>query len=193
MNKLIAIGCGSTLMGIGINGFILPQHILNGGFIGLALLLKYTAGFQVGFSIICLSAPVFIMAFFYNKIYFLNSLMGMLLSSLLIDRMFPLQKLFQVPIWGSACIGGALIGAGVGIMMRYNTCVGGLDLLALLMSKWFRFNPGLLMIFLDAIIITAGMVLLQDPYLLFSFVTILIAGTVTALLTSYQSVDLFLP
>lgn len=77
-------------------------------------------------------------------------------------------------------------------MMRYNTCVGGLDLLALLMSKWFRFNPGLLMIILDAIIITTGMILLKDPYLLFSFVTILIAGIVTALLTSYQSVNLFL-
>ncbi|MDM5199199.1 YitT family protein [Fictibacillus enclensis] len=192
MNKLIAIGCGSTLMGIGINGFILPQHILNGGFIGLALLLKYTAGFQVGLTIICLSAPIFLMALHYNKLYFFNSLMGMLLSSLLIEGMFPLQWLFHLPIWISACIGGAFIGTGVGLMMRYNTCVGGLDLLALLMSKWFRFNPGLLMIILDAIIITTGMILLKDPYLLFSFVTILIAGIVTALLTSYQSVNLFL-
>lgn len=56
--------------------------------------------------------------------------MGMLLSSLLIEGMFPLQWLFHLPIWISACIGGAFIGTGVGLMMRYNTCVGGLDLLA---------------------------------------------------------------
>ncbi|UZJ76890.1 MULTISPECIES: YitT family protein [unclassified Fictibacillus] len=188
MMKWLAIGCGSTLLGIGINGFILPMHILNGGFIGLALLLNYTLGVKVGLTIIILSAPVFLLALRFDKSYFFNSLFGMLISSIIIDFLLPIQQMFHLRIFVSALIGGSLIGTGIGIMMRHNTCVGGLDLLALLLSKWYLVNAGFLMIIMDAVIISAGMIILHDSRLLFSFITILTAGAVTAFLTSFKSI-----
>lgn len=187
--KVITIFCGSVLMGIGINGFILPAHIINGGFIGLGLLLNYIFGFKVGISIILLSLPVFLLALVVDRESFYNSLQGMLLSSIIIDGMQPIQRFFHMQIVLSAILGGAFIGFGVGMMLREKACVGGLDLLALLVSKWSSFNIGLLMIIMDAIIISGGMAILQDNSLLYSFLTILTAGTITGLITAIQSVS----
>ena len=43
-----AILIGSLLLGIGINGFLVPHHLLDGGITGLALIIHYYFGFPTG-------------------------------------------------------------------------------------------------------------------------------------------------
>lgn len=44
----MAVLIGSLLLSIGINGFLVPHHILDGGVTGLALILDYYFGFPPG-------------------------------------------------------------------------------------------------------------------------------------------------
>ncbi|MDQ0246425.1 uncharacterized membrane-anchored protein YitT (DUF2179 family) [Bacillus fengqiuensis] len=191
LKRIVVIGLASTLIGIGVNVFILPFHLLNGGITGIGLLCSYLWDFKVGLTIICLNAPIYLMAFLYNRSYFFNGVYGMLCSSIMIDLLLPLRGIVHLPVIISAPLGGLFIGLGTGFMLRHKTSQGGIDLLALLLSKWFALNPGILIFVMDAFIISLGLLILMDGKSIYSLLTVLVSGFITSLMTSLQSVSIY--
>ncbi|MBM7571595.1 uncharacterized membrane-anchored protein YitT (DUF2179 family) [Aquibacillus albus] len=174
-------------MSVGINFFLVPFKLLDGGIIGLGLIIKYLTGVQAGLVIIGLSIPIFILAWVYHRNYFYNSLHGMLFSSFAIDYLAPLHypfieslKLASIP---SSIVGGIFIGLGIGIMLRYDTSTGGTDLLAQLLSKIIHVNVGIIIFMIDAVIIGIGGLLFSTETLLLSALTIIFVGVFTSLCT----------
>jgi uncharacterized membrane-anchored protein YitT (DUF2179 family) len=186
LKKLAIIGFGSTMIGIGINGFILPLHLINGGFLGISLLLKYILGFKVGITFILLNIPVYMFAFKSDPVYFFNGVMGAVCSGLMIELFIPLNGMFHLPVISSVIIGAVIIGSGVGVMLRNHISPGGMDLLALIIAKWSKVNVGVIMFAMDAIIIITGLFLLQDVKLFYSLVIVAIVGLMASLITTIQ-------
>ena len=85
IQKGLAITIGSFILAVGINMFLTPYEILDGGIIGLSLILHYLFRLKIGLMIILLSLPIFILAWFKYRDYFYNSLHGLLVSSFTID------------------------------------------------------------------------------------------------------------
>jgi uncharacterized membrane-anchored protein YitT (DUF2179 family) len=185
--KAIAIMMGSLLLSIGINFFLVPFELLDGGIIGIGLIINYLMGLKAGFAIIILSIPVFILAWVYNKTYFFNSIHGMLFSSFSIDVLFPLHEQFstaiKLPPMLSSIFGGILVGIGIGLMLRYETSTGGTDLIAQFLSQIFKVNVGVVIFIIDAIVIGIGGLLISKDTFLLSVVTIIFVGIMTSLCT----------
>jgi uncharacterized membrane-anchored protein YitT (DUF2179 family) len=184
LEKAIAIIVGSILLGIGINVFLVPYELLDGGIIGISLIIKYIWNVKVGFTIILLSIPLYVIAWFYYRPYFYNSLHGMLFSSLMIDVLSPLRGILELPILFSAIIGGALVGTGIGIMLRYDTSTGGTDLLAQFISRLTNYNVGILIFIIDGIVIFCGSWIVGSDVFLYSVIVVTMVGAVTTMLTS---------
>jgi uncharacterized membrane-anchored protein YitT (DUF2179 family) len=184
LEKAIAIIVGSILLGIGINVFLVPYELLDGGIIGISLIIKYIWNVKVGFTIILLSIPLYVIAWFYYRPYFYNSLHGMLFSSLMIDVLSPLRGILELPILFSAIIGGALVGTGIGIMLRYDTSTGGTDLLAQFISRLTNYNVGILIFIIDGIVIFCGSWIVGSDVFLYSVIVVTVVGAVTTMLTS---------
>ena len=176
------------MIGIGIDGFILPFHLINGGFFGISLLLKYMLGIKAGIAFILLNIPVYLFAFKSNRPLFYNGIMGVIVSGVMVELLVPLSEIIQLPILNSIIAGAMVIGIGVGVMIRNDISPGGMDLLALLISKWTKINVGVIMVIMDGFIILAGLLLLQDVRLLYSLVIISIVGLLTTIITSYRNV-----
>ena len=70
-------------------------------------------------------------------------------------------------------------------MLRNHISPGGMDLLALLISKWSKINVGVIMVVIDGMIILTGLVLLQNARLLYSLLVISIVGLLATIITSY--------
>src|SRR3954466_11179526 len=153
LKKLAVIGFGSTMISVGINMFILPFHLINGGIFGISLLLNYVWGLKVGLMFILLNIPIYLFALKKDPIYFYNGILGAVVSGCLIELSLPLIGIVQLPIISSVIIGAIIIGLGVGVMLRNHISPGGMDLLALLVAKWTNVNVGIIMVTLDAIII----------------------------------------
>ena len=69
----------------------------------------------------------------------------MLFSSLMIDILSPFQvitKKLGLTSIASSAIGGIIMGAGVGIMLRQDISIGGTDLLAQMIVKRLKINMG---------------------------------------------------
>ncbi|PLS18325.1 hypothetical protein CVD28_08240 [Bacillus sp. M6-12] len=182
LQKLAAIIIGSFLLAIGINGFLVPHHLIDGGIIGIALILHYFFDFQTGVTMVILSIPLVLYAWLYERAYFFSSIQGLLLSSIFIDFFSPLQNLFSVPITVSAILGGCIIGLGIGLMLRYETSTGGTELLAKFISNASSVNIAVLIFLIDGLIVAAGSLLLGAQSFIFSCFTIMIVGIVTSVL-----------
>jgi uncharacterized membrane-anchored protein YitT (DUF2179 family) len=185
--KFASVIIGSFLLSIGINLFLVPYELLDGGIIGLGLILKYIMGIKAGFAIIILSIPIFVIAWFYNKEYFFNSLHGMLFSSFIIDILVPLHsRMFSFisfePIY-SSILGGILVGLGIGIMLRQGTSTGGTDLLAQFLSNIIHINVGVLIFLIDALVVCLGGLLISKETFILSLITILFVGISTTICT----------
>lgn len=189
--RTIAIFLGSVLLGIGINGFIVPFHLLDGGMIGISLLVKYVWGYKVGLTIITLSIPIYLIAWKLERRYFINSIHGLLVSSLIIDLLSPLRGMFSVSVMEGSVIGGLFIGTGIGWMLRHETSTGGTDLIALFLSRWFSINVGMVIFLIDAAVILAGLYVMGEGILFYSLVTILSVGFATMTMTLIRSINFY--
>src|SRR4051795_9640740 len=92
--KLSAIIAGSLFIAVGINFFLVPFQVLDGGMIGISLILNYIWHTKIGLMIMILSLPIFIYAFRYHREYFFESISGMLVSAFMIDLLAPYQYYF---------------------------------------------------------------------------------------------------
>ncbi|AMM95337.1 YitT family protein [Peribacillus simplex] len=186
--KAVAVSVGSFMMGIGINGFLVPHHLIDGGVIGIALILHYFYGFQTGISMLILSFPLFLYAWHYERPFFYSSIHGLLLTSLFMDWLNPLKKVFSISILASSLIGGAIIGVAIGLMLRYETSSGGTDMLAKIISKSTSIDIALAIILIDTLIISAAAFTLDIEIFLFSCVTIFTIGLITSLMKVRKSI-----
>lgn len=179
--KIFAVLIGSLLLGIGVNAFLVPHHLLDGGMIGLGLIMHYFYGWQTGLTIIILSIPLYVLAWFLERKYFFHSLHGLMVSSLFIDMFAPAEKGLELGILPSAILGGILVGAGIGLMLRHDTSTGGTDLLAQLLNKFVYINVGILIFFIDGLVILLGMKIIGFEKFAYSLLTITCVGLMTTL------------
>ncbi|WP_251554993.1 YitT family protein [Neobacillus muris] len=185
LKKLAVIGFGSAMIGIGINGFILPYHLISGGFFGISLLLNYLFDYKAGITFILLNIPVYFFAFKSDREYFYHGVIGAVCSGFMIELLLPLSGNVHLPIISSIIIGAIAIGIGAGVMLRNHISPGGIELLALLISKWSHLNVGIIAFSIDTAIIMTGLILLGDPKLLYSLLIVSIIGLVISIITSF--------
>lgn len=187
LRKHVIILIGSVLIAMGTNFFLVPHKVLDGGVIGIALIANYVFDLHIGFVIILCSIPMFIAAWILNREIFYNSLSGMLISSFVIDLLSPLRadflQLFAPNVIFSAAIGGALIGTGLGLMLRNNASTGGTDLLAHFLARYLPLNVGVIILLMDAVIIGVGGILLSGSTFVYSVLTIISGGFTTGMCT----------
>ena len=186
IKKGLSIILGSFFVAIGVNVFITPYQILDGGVIGLALILHYIYHWQIGLMLILLSIPIFMIAWYKYRSYFFNSLHGLLISSFIIDLLKPLEtslRMFQIDGVVSSILGGFFVGLGIGIMLRHDTSTGGTDLLAQFISDKTKVNVGIIIFFIDSAVVLLGGIFLSTSTLLLSIITILVVGFTTSVVT----------
>jgi uncharacterized membrane-anchored protein YitT (DUF2179 family) len=179
----LQIALGSLLVAIGINAFFVPQHFLDGGMIGIGLISHYWLDLKPGLTIVILSIPLYVLAFFLDKNLFFKSIHGLWLSSLLIDVLQPIsENIYLIPIL-AALAGGVFVGVGIGLMLLAEAATGGTDLLAQIIGKSTGWNVGIIIFFIDTLVLLAGFSLIGAYSFLHSLLAVSTVGFFTALLT----------
>ena len=148
---------GSVLFAAGFQFFLYPNSIIVGGVSGIAMIINYLTDLPVGVMTIVLNIPLFIIAWkHFGTKFIIASLVGMLLSSVLVD-LFALIKYSPTNDMLLACIiGGAVKGLGLGIIYYAGATTGGTDIIAKFVRLKFPYiNFGTLVLLTDAVIIVA--------------------------------------
>lgn len=188
--KIIALLVGSVFIGIGLNLFLIPQGLMEGGALGISLIVHYVTGTKVGLTFLLISIPIFMLTYFVYRPFFYNGIHGMLISALIIDVFAPIREsgvAFQLGPVVSSATGGILIGIGTGIMLRRGISIGGTDLLAQLIAKGVRTNSGLIILLFDIIIVTIGSLSVPTVSLVLSLITVCSVGLTISVIVSWNT------
>lgn len=169
----------SICISLGMNVFLIPSHLLDGGLIGVGLLFQYYFGWMPGQSIFLFSIPIFAFVFFYNRPLFVNSVYGLGISSLVIDVLAPMQGLFDLPAVLHAIYGGSLIGAGIGLFLAYGMNTGGTDLVAQMVSERLAIPPAVVILAIDFVIVLFGLEVIGLEKTAYSLITIVFGAAFT--------------
>lgn len=187
LKKALTIFIGSLLVAIGVNVFLVPFELLDGGGLGISLIFHYAMDVKVGLTFLIVSIPIFLLAWKYYRSFFYHGIHGMLFSSLIIDLLYPLhiigREIVTIPLVSAIC-GGIVIGTGIGIMLRLDISIGGTDLLAQMIAKKLNVNAGFVIFCVDVLIVTTGSLLIPSIHLVLSFATVLSAGITASLIVS---------
>lgn len=174
-----AIGCG--LFALSFNLFLAPNGLNAGGISGLAMSLVHLFGHgSVGLLTALINLPLFVLAGLkVGRKFFIGSIMGMLLSSVMIDAFSFLAPVQIDPLMASVC-GGVLSGAGLGLVFSAGGSTGGSDIVVrLLKKKWQDVPIGTITILLDlGVVIFTGIVYGNVANALYCTVTIFFVGRV---------------
>ena len=172
---------GSFLFALGFALFLQPNDLNPGGISGLAQVLVELLQFgSVGIFSILINLPLFILGGIkIGKRFFTGSLLGMLLSSVLIDAFAAIPMAQTEPLLGGL-YGGALCGIGLGIVFVSGTSTGGSDILVrLLKLRWRNVPIGQISMSFDAIVvILTGLVFHDVSKALYTGIAVLVDAVV---------------
>ena len=155
--KYALVALGSALFAAGFQFFLYPNSIIVGGVSGIAMIINYLVGLPVGIMTIVLNIPLFIIAWkHFGGKFIISSLVGMLLSSVLVDVLAVIDYSPTDDMLLACLIGGAIKGLGLGLIYYAGATTGGTDIIAKFVRLRFPYiNFGTIVLLTDAVIIIA--------------------------------------
>ena len=137
--KDFSIGlAGVFFAGFALKSFLVPNHFLDGGVTGLALLIHETYHIPISALIILCNLPFIIFGgFLVNKEFAIRSLMAVLVLALVLTFVpYPVITSDKLLI---SIFGGVFLGIGIGLGMRGGCAIDGIEVLALYLEALWIF------------------------------------------------------
>ncbi|MDJ0782303.1 MAG: YitT family protein [Desulfosarcinaceae bacterium] len=183
-NLLLLTG-GSLLWVLALQWFMVPNNILSGGLLGIAMICSHLYPLmETGWLNLLLNLPLFWLGWRYVGMRFtLYSLFGILVFSLLADLVAVPVGIERHPLW-AALGGGLLAGSGGTLLLRSAGTAGGLDIMVVYLRNRLRIRAGRLVMALNGAVLLAGGGLLGLEALLYSLLF---------LATCSYTIDLLVP
>ncbi len=156
VKSYVVITLGSILYALAYNIFYAPNLVAMGGLTGLGQVLNaLIPALPVGTTVFVMNVPLFFLGWkFIGGHLLVSSLYAMTFSSFAIDVMDMIYQFPPMDTMLAAIFGGALLGAGIGLVFAKGATTGGTDLIARLLKLKFAWLPmGTLVLIPDFIVI----------------------------------------
>ena len=156
VKSYVVITLGSILYALAYNIFYAPNLVAMGGLTGLGQVLNALIPvLPVGTTVFVMNVPLFFLGWkFIGGHLLVSSLYAMTFSSFAIDVMDMIYQFPPMDTMLAAIFGGALLGAGIGLVFSKGATTGGTDLIARLLKLKFAWLPmGTLVLIPDFIVI----------------------------------------
>lgn len=172
---------GSAVFALGFSMFLEPNDMSAGGISGLAMVFVEVFGIgTVGSLSILINLPLFILGGLkIGRRFFAGSMLGMLLSSVMIDSFTSFAIPGLEPLL-AVLYGGVICGLGLGVVFISGTSTGGSDILVRLLKLRYRNVPiGQISMTFDALVVLlTGIVFKDISKALYTGVTVYLCGKV---------------
>ena len=183
LKNIIIIILGNLSLALGISMFILPHGIVNGGISGLSLVIEGFFGYSPEIMITILAWFLFFVGFIIlGKKFALKTLLSTLLYPLFVNVFSniayfqTLTNQVQDPLLATL-VGSVLVGFGLGVVYREGGSTGGVDVVSLILKKYFRIKLSISTLIIDSSIIVLALASLSLEKALY--------GLLCVILTSY--------
>lgn len=175
--KVLFLTLGALIAGFAIECFLVPNNMIDGGIVGVSMILSYLTKFNLGLLIFVLNIPFLFLAF---------TKMG---------KLFVLQTFYAIAILGIATnifhhfqvthdhllatvFGGIILGTGVGLVLKNEGSLDGTEIMSLVLSKKFGLSVGEIIMGFNIFIYGAAGLVFGWEQAMYSILTYFIASKV---------------
>ncbi len=143
---------GSIVTAVGLQFFLLPNHLLDGGVTGLSIIAAQLSGWPLGAFLVVFNIPFIVLGYRkFGREFALLSVIGITVLAVL-TLLHVDHGATDVPIL-AAVFGGLVVGLGVGTVVRYGGIIDGADTLAVLIDRKTVFSVSEAIMTINGIII----------------------------------------
>jgi len=177
---------GIAFATIGLEYFIVPNHLLDGGVTGISLLLSFITKLDVSIFIFAINLPFIFMGYKQvGKLFAFKTFLAIMTLSvvLLIMHSFHPSAITKEPIL-IAVFGGICLGAGIGFAMRGGCVIDGTEVLALFLTRKTSMQVGEIILIINVLIFAVAAVLQGMETALYSILTFMAASKTVDFLTN---------
>lgn len=150
--RIIMVILGACIMAIGLELFLVPNRILDGGIVGISIIISHLTALPLGIFIFLLNIPFIFLGYKQiGKTFALSTALGITTLSSVTIILHHLEP-FTKDLLLSTVFGGIVLGIGVGLVIRYGGSLDGTEILAILFNKKLPFSVGEFIMFFNLII-----------------------------------------
>ena len=166
---------GIISAGFGLKGFLLPNSFIDGGAMGISLLISETTYISLSILIVAVNFPFVILGFSQiGKQFAFKSIVAIIGLALIVHFVpYPLITSDKLLI---AVFGGFFLGVGIGMAIRGGAVIDGTEVLAIYLSKKTGLTIGDVILIFNIIIFSFGAYILSIEVALYAILTYMAAA-----------------
>lgn len=159
VEKYLFLFAGSIITAIGLEMFLIPNNIIDGGVIGISIISSHLFGIPLGIFTFFLNIPFLFFGYKQiGKTFVFSSLVSIASLSFWVSVFTPIPG-FTNDILLATVFGGIVVGIGVGLIIRNGGSLDGTEIVAIVMTKRSSFSVGQIVMFFNIFILSsAGLV-----------------------------------
>lgn len=177
--KVLGIVLGNVIFAFGLAAFLVPNNFLVGGATGIARSVEYFFHVDVSVTVACIDVIMFFLGLWLlGKRFAMTTIISTLLFPVLLDGMLGIEALGHITSDRllAAIFGGALVGMGLGIVMRLGGSTGGMDIPPLILNKKFRIPVAVTMYCFDVLILMSQVLFTGGEEILYGILSVLLTS-----------------
>lgn len=177
VQKVAMISIGALLLAASLNFFLIPANVFASGFTGIAQLLATVLPMSTGILLFLLNIPVAIIGWMkIGKSFTVYSFVNVALTTLFLE-LLPVWR-FSPDILLNAVFGGVIAAIGAGLTLKWGASSGGVDIIALILSRVSDRPIGIYFFLLNSIIVITSGLLFDPEKALYTLVTLYVTSRV---------------
>ncbi|MCR8630893.1 MULTISPECIES: YitT family protein [Paenibacillus] len=185
LRRTLLMIIGSALFSVGLEIFLVPNNIIDGGIVGISIIISHLTNIPLGVFLVILNLPFLLIGYKQiGKTFAFSTLFSVIIMSIGTTLLHPVKPITIDPLL-AAVFGGIILGIGVGLVIRSGGSLDGTEIVAILVSKKSAFSVGEIVMFFNFFILgSAGFVFGWDHamysliayYIAFKLIDITIEG-----------------
>lgn len=143
LNKMFFLTLGPLVAAFALEVFLVPNNIIDGGIVGISIIISYLTKINLGLLIFLINIPFFLLAF--NKIgkkFVIQTFYAIGMLSLFLNLFGMYNHPTSHDLLLSTVFGGIILGTGVGLVLKNEGSLDGTEIMSLVLSKKFGFSVG---------------------------------------------------
>ena len=156
MKKYAMIFVGAIIAAFGLEEFLIPNNVIDGGIVGVSIMMETITGMSLGVFLVLLNIPFLFMGYKQiGKNFAIATLVAICFLAVWSEIFEPLQKVTDDPFL-AAIFGGIIDGFGVGLIIRAGGSLDGTEIVAIIMDKKSVFSVGEVVMFINLFILSSA-------------------------------------
>ncbi|RFU71195.1 YitT family protein [Peribacillus saganii] len=150
-------------MATGLEIFLVPNKVIDGGVTGISIMLSHLTGMKLGIFLFLLNLPFVYLGYKqFGKTFAISTIYGIIMLSIFATFFHPIPP-FTEDILLATIFGGIFLGIGVGLVIRNGGALDGTEVLSIVITKKVPFSVGEIVMFMNLFILSsAGFVYTWD-------------------------------